>query len=869
MSLKYNDPTELYTICSDVIDSIRQTNAINGIIAESGNYRYTADNSLITSEYITITTNTETFEDIQIIEADETSFLIKTEYLGAVSYKTMAPYFIHEKEKRAAELLANKKSDRITEGQRYPTFLLERPYTDDRTNQMLGYTVDFSLHIIVNTESEYYSDDRIDSNFDPIIYPLYRAFLNAMPDNRWIKEKDPDKISHGKTDLMFISGNPIPDKVDGTTISFNGLEVLKGVNVCEPITPQVYTLDLSSDDNGTATSSEGGEGIYTNVPKGKQVAVNANANAGFKFFQWLINNTPVTINPYSFLMNQNKTVIAQFVESLIKQLTIAVSGTGTTNPIPGDYDIESGGSQLIEAIETDEDYIFEKFDQDGNITTSNPDTFTVIDNSLVVAYFVIKWLQWVFGNQVQKIANLTYFIDRTSNANNVQVKNIPCGLFNGTVYMLYDMTGRTIVSYESDGSAVPTKTSDARIDVTAGEAYMIELDNGEKCYFNERKLDKVYFTDGTFATLESVVLDDFRINSDNATSGIHLEGYSKDLVCTEAGTTAHLASPDSSNLGSEKVINGEFDTNLDNWVISNATWSNINGGSVKLLGSTAKIRQANVLTVGVPYIVEVEILPESETAQYNIINNITTIILQGKVGINRYFIVGEGATFGVGIQSPILASYLDNVSVKEATAISLLDIFKFKLNPTICDTYYLDSTDITAGSGYMVRTTPTAITLFKIDAGALTQLDTAVIAYVNYSEIEINFHIAGITVDVAGTEELTSSDTTYNTFKFIVLNNNVGDAITGIKKGGIPYEVEDFSDQTGDYEPVFRIGGVNEIPANVISNTGNRYDGIEKVGIETDATYDDIYAIENDANTEITKTAYKEMGYVSELKIEP
>jgi hypothetical protein len=54
---------------------------------------------------------------------------------------------------------------------------------------------------------------------------------------------------------------------------------------------------------------------------------------------------------------------------------------------------------------------------------------------------------------------------------------------------------------------------------------------------------------------------------------------------------------------------------------------------------------------------------------------------------------------------------------------------------------------------------------------------------------------------------------------------------------------------------------VAEIPAGVVSNSGNTYDGLQITGLEIDATFTDVIAIENSDTIEITKTA----NYVSQL----
>ncbi|MHA2364723.1 MAG: InlB B-repeat-containing protein [Candidatus Hodarchaeales archaeon] len=430
MSYTYSKPTELYTITADVVDKIRATSAINGIAQEGINYRYTSDNSLAENDYIYIITDSETFENIRVLEADENSFLIDKEYIGAVSYKAMAPYFMDEKQIKAANILTGKEKQKL----KYPLFLLERPYTDNRDNQMIGYSVDFNLHILIDTEAEYDSNDRVDINFDPIIYPLYVDFINELTKHRDILEHNPNKINHTKGDLMYIGGNPFPDKMDGATIAFTDLEVRKGHSTCVPTSPKFYEFDLSSDENGIAESSVGGEGVY-NLIEGTDVYICAKANAGFKFKQWLINNVSILTDPYGFKMNQFKKVIAEFEEALIKQLTMTLIGIGETDPVsPGVYQKDQDIPVPISATETDVLYYFEKFIETvGGVSTEifTPNFNTLMSNNTDITAYFLEYLQYIFGTAPIKIGDNYFWDDLTSNASNAQIRKSQIIKFNG------------------------------------------------------------------------------------------------------------------------------------------------------------------------------------------------------------------------------------------------------------------------------------------------------------------------------------------------------------------------------------------------------------------------------------------------------
>ena len=83
--------------------------------------------------------------------------------------------------------------------------------------------------------------------------------------------------------------------------------------ICIPITPDTFTLTLSSDDNGISITNVGEESDSPiTVNKGTNIAAYAEANVGFKFNNWLKNSIEINQNPYPFVMNQDVDLVANF-----------------------------------------------------------------------------------------------------------------------------------------------------------------------------------------------------------------------------------------------------------------------------------------------------------------------------------------------------------------------------------------------------------------------------------------------------------------------------------------------------------------------------------------------------------------------------
>ena len=412
--MSYQTPIELFNIIDTIVDYIRVTGSITASSEVSGTYTLTTVNTLANNDYITIDSIS-----YKVSNVTGTSFTIKDATgldFTNQTWKANAPYFMHEKEAKAGAVLNEKTKQDNYKWQKYPLILLIHPYTQVQDSRDYSYSSTFQLILITNTEQSDWSDDRYDNNITPILRPIQESLINALATSVYTRVNNAYDIDYEWTDLLYIDGNPFPDKMDGVMLDVNSLEILE-VQACVTTTQQTFNLILSSGDGG---STDPVEGTYT-FNKGDITAVYGQADAGFKFDKWLVNTIELLDNPLALTMNQNKDVLAQFIVSQIKQITIAVSGTGTTDPIPGDYDIESGDSQLITAIETDPLWYFNEWDQDGNITTANPQSFTVIENSLVVAYF-IEFLQVVFGDAPQKVDNLHYWINQTSGNLPVQIK---------------------------------------------------------------------------------------------------------------------------------------------------------------------------------------------------------------------------------------------------------------------------------------------------------------------------------------------------------------------------------------------------------------------------------------------------------------
>ncbi len=101
-----------------------------------------------------------------------------------------------------------------------------------------------------------------------------------------------------------LTGTPAKNGVEGTSLTVN-------FSIVDQSAPVTYSLNLSTDGNGSASASPA-SGPYA---AGTSLTLTANPNQGFVFDSWTngSGNTVSTANPYTFNINQNTTLQANFV----------------------------------------------------------------------------------------------------------------------------------------------------------------------------------------------------------------------------------------------------------------------------------------------------------------------------------------------------------------------------------------------------------------------------------------------------------------------------------------------------------------------------------------------------------------------------
>ena len=147
-----------------------------------------------------------------------------------------------------------------------------------------------------------------------------------------------------------------------------------------------FTLNVTANPivGGTTT----GQGPY---PSGTSVTVTATPSAGYVFTNFTEGGTVVsTTSPYNFVLNGNRTLVANFSLAPIPRFTVAV----TSNPVAGGDVTGDGtfdtGAQVRLIATAKPGYTFTNFTENGTIvSTQSPYNFILTGNRTLVANFTL------------------------------------------------------------------------------------------------------------------------------------------------------------------------------------------------------------------------------------------------------------------------------------------------------------------------------------------------------------------------------------------------------------------------------------------------------------------------------------------------
>jgi len=174
-------------------------------------------------------------------------------------------------------------------------------------------------------------------------------------------------------------------------------------------------VDVSPSSGGTVKVDQTVASSYPAVypfRNGTNVRLEAVPASGYLFNDWS-GDLSHTTNPTTIVIDCDKRIIANF--SQMMTLTMAVSGTGSTNPAPGTYDYREGTVVSIEAT-TDTGWQFDSWTGDVSDTSSAVTTVTMDSDKTITANFSVSWplVGGVIGGVVLIVLLVVVLITRRS-----------------------------------------------------------------------------------------------------------------------------------------------------------------------------------------------------------------------------------------------------------------------------------------------------------------------------------------------------------------------------------------------------------------------------------------------------------------------
>ena len=123
---------------------------------------------------------------------------------------------------------------------------------------------------------------------------------------------------------------------------------------------------------------------------------------------------------------------------------------------------------------------------------------------------------------------------------------------------------------------------------------------------------------------------------------------------------------EAATLGSEQVVNGTFDTNLDNWVNTTGAWSWENGRA-KVVNADSPIKslsQDGVFTIGVTYLIEFDI--EVDTGTIGFQDGANQLVISGGTGHYKIAWTADTTSLYFKRGSTVGTGYIANITVRQA-----------------------------------------------------------------------------------------------------------------------------------------------------------------------------------------------------------
>jgi uncharacterized repeat protein (TIGR02543 family) len=404
-------------------------------------------------------------------------------------------------------------------------------WTDNKTNQIISTSPDFLYYLDGNHS--------LTAHFIPLVIGKFSVNLSSNPAvggttmGAGAYDAGSTVLIQARANNNFSFANWTKD---GNLISLNPSFQIPSLTSnslyianfnANPLSQITLTVSSNPITGGTAT----GGGTY-NI--GRSVTINATAFIGHRFINWTNQFTGVVISTsasYTFVLNSNKNIVANYSTNKYTIATNAVNGTIIKNPDQLDY---NHGTNLQLTAVPKAGYSFTSWSGD-TIATSNPLTIKMVSNKTITANFTA-------------IPPATYTITITSNNGTVAKSPNSPSYTSGTSVQL---TATPIAGYQFSSWSGDTVASINPVN--------IKMNKNKKITANFIAIPITTFTLNTIGINGAITLSPNQIAYDSA-SVVQLNatpnpGYT---FSSWSGDTSATSNPLIISMNANKTITGNF-----------------------------------------------------------------------------------------------------------------------------------------------------------------------------------------------------------------------------------------------------------------------------------------------------------------------
>ena len=190
----------IISVFEDVCNDLKTTGTYTGVFA-SGYTVCTGANTFKAREVVNI--NNVSYI---ITEATDTTFKVKGDVSAFTTYESAYPYFLYGHILEISNTLKAKNSGIGTlKYQKYPLIILQLDVESkyDGLNKSFEYR-NINIFICNITNKTYRAKDRLEHNFNNVLYPLYEAFVTKLSRHEdIIASNNANNFEHTKIDRFF------------------------------------------------------------------------------------------------------------------------------------------------------------------------------------------------------------------------------------------------------------------------------------------------------------------------------------------------------------------------------------------------------------------------------------------------------------------------------------------------------------------------------------------------------------------------------------------------------------------------------------------------------------------------------------------